>query len=38
LGASKRIREIEISWPSGIRQVLRDVPADQVLKVEERAN
>jgi hypothetical protein len=36
LGASKTVREIEIKWPSGIRQVLRNLPADQVLKVEEK--
>jgi hypothetical protein len=38
LGAAKRIREIEIKWPSGIRQVIRDVPADQILKIQERAD
>jgi hypothetical protein len=37
LGASKTVREIEIRWPSGIRQTLRNVPADQILTVEERA-
>jgi len=37
LGKSKLIREIEIRWPSGIRQTLRNVPADRVLTVEERA-
>jgi enediyne biosynthesis protein E4 len=37
LGASRMIREIDIKWPSGIRQVLRNVPADQILKVEEQA-
>jgi len=37
LGVSRRIREIEIKWPSGIRQVIRDVPADQILKIQERA-
>jgi hypothetical protein len=38
LGGSKMVREIAIRWPSGIRQTLRDVPADQVLTVEERAD
>jgi hypothetical protein len=38
LGRSRVIREIEIRWPSGIRQVLRDVPADQILKVEEEVH
>ena len=35
LGAAKTIREIEIKWPSGIRQVMRDVAADRILKIEE---
>jgi len=35
LGASKVVREIEIKWPSGIRQVLKDVAGDQILAVEE---
>jgi len=37
LGASKMVREIDIRWPSGIRQTLRNVPADRILTVEERA-
>ena len=37
LGASTAVREIEIKWPSGIRQVLRNIPADQILTIEERA-
>jgi enediyne biosynthesis protein E4 len=36
LGPAKSIRAIEIKWPSGIRQTLRDVAVDQVLTVEER--
>jgi len=35
LGASKVIEEIEIRWPSGAVQVLKDVKADQVLEVHE---
>ena len=35
LGANKRVKEIEIRWPSGIKQVLRDVEADQILAIEE---
>lgn len=35
LGANRKITEIEIRWPSGIRQALRDVEADKVLRVEE---
>ncbi|MBZ5586353.1 MAG: CRTAC1 family protein, partial [Acidobacteriia bacterium] len=36
LGGSKRIAEIEIAWPSGIHQVLRDVAADQILTIQEK--
>jgi hypothetical protein len=35
LGVNKRIREIEIRWPSGVRQTLHDVAADQILTIEE---
>jgi hypothetical protein len=35
LGANAGIQEIEIRWPSGIRQMLHDVRADQILTVEE---
>ena len=35
LGADRRIREIELRWPSGKVQVLKDVVVDQVLKVIE---
>jgi hypothetical protein len=35
LGASKRVREAEIKWPSGARQVLRDLDADRIVPVEE---
>jgi hypothetical protein len=38
LGASKMVKEIEIKWPSGIRQTLANVAADQVLTIEEAAN
>ncbi|HSB14427.1 MAG TPA: CRTAC1 family protein [Bryobacteraceae bacterium] len=38
LGASKSIREIEIRWPSGIRQTLTNVAADQILEIQETAN
>jgi hypothetical protein len=37
LGAAARIREIEVRWPGGARQVLRDVAADRILTIEERA-
>jgi hypothetical protein len=35
LGAATKVDEIEIRWPSGTVQVLKDVKADQVLKVKE---
>ncbi len=35
LGSNSKISEIEIRWPSGIRQVLKDVATDQVLSVKE---
>ena len=37
LGASKTAKEIEIRWPSGIRQVLENVEADRVVSIEESA-
>ena len=36
MGADRIAREIEIRWPSGVKQVLKDVPADQVFKVKEQ--
>jgi hypothetical protein len=35
LGGDRRIREIEIRWPSGKVQVLRDISVDRILKVSE---
>jgi hypothetical protein len=35
LGESRLIREIEIRWPSGTRQILHDVTADRVMVVTE---
>jgi hypothetical protein len=37
LGADARADLVEIHWPSGTAQTLRDVPADQVLKLVEPA-
>lgn len=37
LGPNVEVREIEIRWPSGVRQILRDVRADRVLEVKEPA-
>jgi hypothetical protein len=35
LGKNRLIKDVEIRWPSGIKQVLQKVPTDQILTVEE---
>jgi hypothetical protein len=35
LGGAARADRVEIEWPSGVRQVLRDVAADRVVVIEE---
>jgi hypothetical protein len=35
LGSNRRIKEIEIRWPSSVRQVLRDVDVDHVMVIQE---
>jgi enediyne biosynthesis protein E4 len=35
LGREKVVGKIEIRWPSGIRQTLRDISADQILRMDE---
>jgi hypothetical protein len=35
LGQETKIRSLEIRWPSGIEQTLRDLSADQLLRIEE---
>jgi len=35
LGQEIVAKRIEIRWPSGIRQTLKDVPADQILQIDE---
>ena len=37
LGLRSTIKEIDIRWPSGITQILRDLKSDQVLRVDEPA-
>jgi hypothetical protein len=37
LGADAVVRAVEIRWPSGIRQTLKDVKADQIVAVTEPA-
>jgi enediyne biosynthesis protein E4 len=38
LGKEKTAQKIEIRWPSGIRQTIKDVPADQVVEINEPAS
>ena len=35
LGPAKTVDEIEIRWPSGTTQVLKNVQADQILRLKE---
>jgi len=37
LGQESKVASLEIRWPSGIRQVLKDIAADQLLKIDEPA-
>ncbi len=37
LGSERTVKSIEIRWPSGILQVLSNVPADQILNIREPA-
>ena len=37
VGAAAIVDAIELTWPSGIRQVLKNVKADQILTVTENA-
>ena len=38
LGQESVAERIEIRWPSGVRQTLKNVPADQILQVDEPAS
>jgi enediyne biosynthesis protein E4 len=38
LGKDAAVQKIEIRWPSGIRQTLKDVHADQILQIDEPAD
>lgn len=38
LGRETTIQSIEIRWPSGTKQILRNVSADQILQIEEPAS
>jgi hypothetical protein len=35
LGPFHSAKQVEIRWPSGVRQILREVPANQIHRVEE---
>ena len=35
LGASKMVKEIEIRWPSGTRQTLKNVQGDKIVSIDE---
>jgi hypothetical protein len=35
LGDETKVTSIEIRWPSGIRQVIKDIVADRILKIDE---
>jgi hypothetical protein len=37
LGQDSKVASLEIRWPSGPRQVLKDIAADQLLKIDEPA-
>jgi len=37
LGLESKVSSVEIKWPSGIKQLLKDVAADQFLKIDEPA-
>lgn len=35
LGSNRRIKQIEVRWPSGIRQVVHDIEVDRILTIAE---
>jgi enediyne biosynthesis protein E4 len=37
LGKESAAQRVEIRWPSGIRQTIKNVPADQILQIDEPA-
>jgi hypothetical protein len=38
LGSNQKIKQLEIQWPSGIKQTLRDVDVDRVVTFKESQN
>ena len=35
LGTNRRIKEIEIHWPSGIKQILHEIDGDRIMTIQE---
>jgi hypothetical protein len=35
LGKNEKIKDMEIRWPSGIKQALKDVAVDRIMTIEE---
>lgn len=35
LGTFKTVKQLEIRWPSGVRQVLKDLPSNRIHRIEE---
>jgi hypothetical protein len=35
LGSNRHLKEIEIHWPSGIKQVLQNVDVDRIMTIKE---
>jgi hypothetical protein len=35
LGQQKTVDKIEVHWPSGFSQIIKDIPADQILQIDE---
>lgn len=35
LGGETKVASVEIRWPSGIRQILKDISVDRILKIDE---
>lgn len=38
LGKSTKVEQAEVTWPRGLRQVLKDLPADRLITIEEPAS
>jgi hypothetical protein len=38
LGSNPKIKQLEIQWPGGVKQILRDVGVDQIMIVKEPQN